>query len=238
MEKLAAKKKFFSTLSLTSPSRHKPLRYAFDDSCSEMGYHEKVGTTRQYRNPIIPFIRYSAEKDELINLYLIVCIGDSQDGRMVLSDDEEWDVEKLVDLQKKKYIEEVEEAKKDIGFEYELEIIYVEGTKNNSHLKLIKDIVSNVEDNDTVFMDITYGIRTIIISQFLSLTYCYKVRQGTSVGALSYGQKYGSHKPRIYNLSEFFLFNQTINNLGDLPTPGPLVDRILLNLIEGDEDDA
>ena len=226
-------KKFFSTLSLTSPSAHKPELYVFDNSCSEMKNNLNAAP---HRNPIIPFIRHNAEPGETIKLYIIACIGDSTDGRMILSDNKDWDSQELINRHKERYIEEVEAAKTDIGFNYELEVIYVKGIKNDDHLKLVQDIVSRVEDNDIIFMDITYGLRTIIISQFLSLTYCYKVRQGVSIGSLSYGQKYGSVRSRIYNLNAFFLFNQTINNLGDLPSPELFIDSILGNLITGDEE--
>jgi len=242
MAKQTTRKKFFSTLSLTNPHLHEPLMYELDNSCSEMGNHKHVDTTGEYRNPIMPFLRYNAEPGEKVSLYLIACIGDAVNGKMQIAGGsgrmEEWDAKDLVEKQKERYLQEVEEAKKEIQFEYELEVIYVEGTKNSSQLKLLQDIVSKVDDDDIVFMDITYGIRPIIISQFLALTYSYKVRRGVTIGALSYGEKYGSLEPRIYNLNEFFLFNQTINNLGDLATPGPLVDRILHNLIEGDDEDA
>jgi len=247
-------KKFFSTLSLADPNVHKEQRYTFDDSCSEMAHNELVRKGKQYHNPIMPVLRHNVEPGDTVKLYIIACIGypagDCDDrtirwehGTLPILDkkDENGNVieEGYVTIHKNTYMKELREAGNDIGFDFdEPEIIYVEGTKNSNHLKLLQDIVSKVEDEDIIFMDITYGIRSIIISQFLALTYSYKVRRGVSIGMFSYGENFGPNdKPCIYNLNSFFLFNQTINNLGDLSDPEPLVNLILSNMIGGGDDD-
>ena len=226
-------KKFFSTLSLhKKPEDNDPIRYELDESCGNM-------VNIETRNPVMLFLRNNVEAGENIELYLSVISPIKESGETIeVYNERTKDARASMLLHKQNYEDEIEEIKKAIGgFNCKFELIEICGASNRDHHKLMRDIVRNIADGDIVFMDITFGFKTVSVLQFLALTYAYKIRRGVEIGAMSYGSLHGNatNKPTIYNLTEFFLFNNTMNNLTDLPHPEQLIDRILNNLIEEDE---
>jgi len=220
-------KKFFSTLSLhNNPNGNEAVTYELDDSCGEMI------SDFETRNPIMPFIRSNVEPGENIEIYLIACVGDGKIKGKVGT----YSADKVMEIHKQCYEEELEEIKGAVGgFNCKLEIIEMKGFSNSSHHKLMKEIVSKINDSDIVYMDITFGFKTVSVTQFLALTYAYKIRQGVEIGAMSYGSHYGPMEDHLYNLTEFFLFNNTMNNMADVPQSGQFVDLLLDNMIGEDE---
>ena len=226
-------KNFFSTQTLQSdPKNSKLLEYVLDKSCGKM---ENIKT----RNPIMPFLRNNVEPGESVELYLCVIIPIKEPGESEEAYNERTREKRAVMQLHKKYFEEnLEEIKNAVGgFDCEIKLIEMSGDSNNDYLKLMRNIVNNIADGDIIFMDISFGFKPVSIVQFLALTYAYKVRRGVEIGAMVYGNAFGTAagKETLYNLTELFLLNNTMNNLTDLPHPEQLVDRILNNMIGEDE---
>lgn len=236
---MVKEKKFFSTLTLQPKLEdHQLKNYILDSSCGDM-------LNMKTRNPIMPFLLSNVEPGDTIKLYLISCEGN---GRVDVTEKDEatgklkvvdtLDAKTVSEMHRKNYEDEIEQIKKEVGdFNSEVEVIDMKGLSNRVCHVLLRDIISKIDDNDIIFMDITFGLRPVSIIQFLALTYAYKLRKNVEIGALSCGTLYGTASPGafLFNFTEFFLLCNTMNNMSDMPNADKFIDQLLDNMIGEDE---
>ena len=235
---MVKEKKFFSALSLQPKLEdHQLTNYTLDSSCGDM-------LNMKTRNPIMPFLLSQVEAGDTITLYLISCEGNGE-VRFTEKDEDTGEIKKLTkaakdvsEMHRQNYESELEQIKKEVGdFNSKVEVIPVVGLSNEVCHKLLRDIISKINDHDVVFMDVTFGFKPVTIIQFLALTYAYKLRKNVEIGALSYGSLYGTASPGafLFNLTEFFLLCNTMNNMSDIPNADKFIDQLLDNMIGEDE---
>ena len=97
--------------------------------------------------------------------------------------------------------------RKNIKLEF-IEISMSNVSKSDSHRLLFQDIVNNLEDDDEIYTDITYGFKSTPIVIFSALNFSYKTKQNVDVRNIIYGNLYNGTreiKPEIFDITSLFI---------------------------------
>lgn len=207
-------KKFICSLPLQiSAESNKKTKYEFDQSCG-------FSIDESYRNPIIPFIDMNTEKDEEIEVYLII--------EEKMRDSKEHGEAYRTHV--KNFQSELRAVQKKVGFILkEIHLISIQSPQNSAaYMQLLKDIIQIIHDHDEVYTDITFGRKAVPIVLFIALNYATKIREGVDIATLSYGEFHGTKDPTIFDLRGFFLLNDAIENVSKLDN----VDEVMFSSID------
>lgn len=104
----------------------------------------------------------------------------------------------------------------------------------NAQLNLFSRLISEFENGDNVFADLTYGTKPQMLSQLFALNYISEALKDASVGRVVYGSLDftvvpGTNRKRIYDITPLFMMNRIVNRLGEFghPDPANAVKKIL-----------
>lgn len=158
------------------------------------------------RFPIIPVINAYANENEKIEI--IVILTDYENCR--------YNYEKLF----KPEITSLQQTKK---FEYETKIINTPYDETiQIQLDLFSDLISHIDDNDEIFVCITYGTKPIPIVQIMALNYAYKLRKETNIGCIVYGRNdFSTGKAYIHDVSPLFFMDSLVSQMAQLKLENP-----------------
>lgn len=101
--------------------------------------------------------------------------------------------------------------------------IYIENTfDTKSSKKYFKEIVDCIGEGDTVFADITFGIKIYSISMFVALNYAVQGTKNADLDTVIYAWKYNSSvkaelakKSVIYDVTSLFYLNALSGKVSD-----------------------
>ncbi|MBE6587327.1 MAG: hypothetical protein E7647_02800 [Ruminococcaceae bacterium] len=192
-------KKFITTITLQSRGADK-LCYADDTAEGK----ERILTAF----PIIQKICDTAEEGERIKIVAMV-VGDGKYRDNYNS-----------------FVSELDELKSRKGFEYELESIEKEENEHqDTVISFFGDIISKIEDGDSLYACITYGTKPMSIITTMALHYAYRIKKDISVEALIYGMRnwHEADKPLgiIYNTTSLFYIDCMIDRIANMGVSDP-----------------
>lgn len=200
-------KNFLCTISQQDPTRYEKIVYANPCDNPALECNAKIN------NPIFALIRNKAEKGEKIRITAI--------KPDYVNCNENY----------KTFVTDVEELKKEIGFEYEISLIDTPFSERiDDHLNLFEMLLDTFNDNDEIYADITFGSKPIPIIALMALTYAYRFRKAF-IENITYGQ--AVHDPKggtsgsMYDVSALFYMNSTLNVINDSSDPKEFIKSIL-----------
>ena len=161
-------------------------------------YHATNNEVLQYNKehsfPIIPVINGYADNGEEIMLITIITENNSAKTNYVT----------------------MKNAVDELAQEKNLKIRYVEiSTPDDSNVEvqlgLFANLIDLINDNDTLYCDISYG--TKVMNQLLTtgINYCYKVRRDLMIGCMAYGEMdHLTKKMKIYDITSLIYLDGII----------------------------
>lgn len=127
----------------------------------------------------------------------------------------------------KKYKAEVEKIlqERNVDFKFE-EIMLTENFDSLTFNKFFKQVAVLINDNDQLFVDVTFGMKPYSISLFVAVAYAEKAARNVDVDTIIYAQKYSGFsraktaeekakdpsKSRIYDITGLFYLNAIAGN--------------------------
>ena len=128
----------------------------------------------------------------------------------------------------KKYKQEVEKIleERNVNFKFE-EIPLTEEFNSLTFNKFFKQVSQLIDDNDQLFVDVTFGMKPYCISMFVAVAYAEKAAENVDVDTIIYAQKYSGFrraktaeekakdpsKSRIYDITGLFYLNAIASNV-------------------------
>ena len=172
-------------------------------------YHAENNEVLQYNKehsfPIIPVINGYADNGEEIMLITIITENNSAKTNYVT----------------------MKNAVDELAQEKNLKIRYVEiSTPEDSNVEvqlgLFANLIDLINDNDTLYCDISYG--TKVMNQLLTtgINYCYKVRRDLMIGCMAYGEmEHLTKKMKIYDITSLIYLDGIIRLMAEKGVGNP-----------------
>ena len=191
-------KKFFSISPYQPASGLKKSVYEAADN-SNLFYNKEISF------PILSVINAYAENNEEIEVYTIVPeYKNSKDNY------EEF----------KKQIAELESEKnlkiilKEIAVEYSDSL--------DTMLDLFQKMIDCVDENDKIYMCVTFGSKPLSIVQMMAVNYAYRVFENIRIGAIAYGKlDHNSKKSIIFDETSLFYMDEIVRTLAQNGVKNP-----------------
>ena len=211
------KKTFIMTIPFQPPGGLKKTRY-YPKNCSELKYGET-------HFPIIPVIAHHARDEKEVRIVIIKTEGENY----------EWNYKEI-------FLPEIEEIRKELGVSFELETITTKDEETiDVQLKLFERLINVIEDNEELYVCITYGTKPTPIALFLALSYAYRLKEGTSVERVVYGKHFHKEPPGdteslLFDTTALFYMDAIVNRLAEAKVANPIeVIGSLLNVRKYEE---
>ena len=172
-------------------------------------YHAENNEVLQYNKehsfPIIPVINGYADNGEEIILITIITENNHAKTNYVT----------------------MKNAVDELAQEKNLKIRYVEiSTPDDSNVEvqlgLFANLIDLINDNDTLYCDISYG--TKVMNQLLTtgINYCYKVRRDLMIGCMAYGEmEHLTKKMKIYDITSLIYLDGIIRLMAEKGVGNP-----------------
>lgn len=172
-------------------------------------YHATNNEVLQYNKehsfPIIPVINGYADNGEEIMLITIITENNNAKTNYVT----------------------MQNAVDELAQEKNLKIRYVEiSTPDDSNVEvqlgLFANLIDLINDNDTLYCDISYG--TKVMNQLLTtgINYCYKVRRDLMIGCMAYGEmEHLTKKMKIYDITSLIYLDGIIRLIAEKGVGNP-----------------
>ena len=199
------RKVFLSTMLLSEMKPEDPTYYTSDDF---------ILSENRYDFPLTYVIDNKVEpNDEVV---IITAVQQDSNGRI-----------NNATVNYKKYKQEVEKIllERNTGFNSE-EIPLTEEFNSLTFNKFFKQVSQLIDDNDQLFVDVTFGMKPYSISMFVAVAYAEKAARNVDVDTIIYAQKYSGFsraktaeekakdpsKSRIYDITGLFYLNAIAGN--------------------------
>lgn len=169
------------------------------------GNSEIEKANKKTRFPIIPVIYAYAQQDETIKVILIKSTYKTTEHNKILLETE---------LQK---------AEQDIGIKVELKVIDTEHKETiDVQLQLFSNLIDCINDNDELYVCMTYGTKPTPILQMMAVNYAYRIKNNTKIGAIVYGQRdFETNTNMLFDVKTLFFMDEVINNVSKLNLKNP-----------------
>lgn len=186
--------------------------FALPTEKTEKCLYKSDETKLETRFPILLSLKASAEKDELVNITLLISENSPGTSANFLN-----------------LMMELKELAGDIGFKYDLTEIRIAGEETPEKQKRVFEaLIETLRDGDSIFADITFGHKAIPIIIFTALSFGYKLCQNTEVRSVFYADR-SLEIPVIHDISTLFYMESVIHSVSQsVPDdPLPIIKRIL-----------
>ena len=184
-------KKFITYIALQNIS---PARYrVHDEKHRNLEVRtEENGEITELFFPIVASMYANAEKGEKIKVLAV------HDKRI-----NDPDYKEIIEGNKKKLTENIEKIKLVKGFEYEIEYLEISDVQTSqNHLKTFLSLMKKTEDDDVLYLDISYGNKPTPIVEILALQGAYSLKSNVMMGGIYYGEK-------LFNKDDFYIYDIT-----------------------------
>ncbi len=168
---------------------------------------------RETHFPIIPVIYAYAKSGEKIQVIILKSTYETTDYNYVL------------------FVDEIRKAEKDLKIEVEIKDIITEYKEDlDTQLKLFSDVIECFNDEDELYVCITYGTKPTPIVQMMAVNYAYRILQNVKIECIVYGQaNHVKHIGTIFDVTALFFMDEVVNNLSrmNIENPTDVIKRIL-----------
>lgn len=186
--------------------------FALPTEKAEKRLYRCGGTERETSFPIILPISQTAQRDELINITLLISENSPVSSANFL-----------------RLMTELKELAGDIGFRYDLTEIRIAGEENpEKQNRVFEALIETLGDGESIYADITFGHKVIPLIIFTALSFCYKLCSDTQVNAVFYADGVGE-TAELHDISKLFFMESVIHSVSQSVPDDPLsiIKRIL-----------
>lgn len=102
----------------------------------------------------------------------------------------------------------------------------------SNHIATFQKLINYVDDNDELYVCITYGSKLTPIVEIMAIQYAYRIKQNATIGCIVYGQfDHSTKKARIYDVTELIQLDEIIRGLAQdgVTNPKEVLDQIIQN---------
>lgn len=199
-------KKFICTIPIQDPNNLHKNKYE-----NPMGI-PLLDSSIETRFPIIPIIESFVENDETVTVVMLKIKPHNN-----------------TKVNCKTFLEELEEIEKEKNCKIKKEIIEIHFSECvEDHLFSFEQLINNIEDDDELYVDITYGTKPLPLVYLMAVTCGYKYRKDVSVEYIIYGSfNYNDKTSNLYDVTSLFFMNQTVNSLDGIKEPFAAIKSVL-----------
>lgn len=168
--------------------------------------------------PIIPLIYTYAASGEEIQLMLIKSANENTDYNKSL-------LEQELSIAEQKLNIKVNLIQVDTNFDENI----------TTQLRLFSDMIEYIQDEDELYVCLTYGTKPTPIVQMMVLNYAYRILNNVKIGCIVYGQRdFKTKESTIFDVSSLFFMDEAVNNLSKLNLENPVA--IIKKMLDLDTD--
>lgn len=200
-------KKFFSISPYQPASGLKKSVYEAADN-SNLFYNKEISF------PILSVINAYAENNEEIAVYTVV--PEYQNSK----DNYEEFKKQIVELENEKNLKIM---LKTISVEYSDSL--------DTMLDLFQKMIDCIDENDKIYMCVTFGSKPLSIVQMMAVNYAYRVFKNIRIGAIVYGKfDHNSNKSMIFDETSLFYMDEIVRTLAQNGVKNPKdIIKMLIN---------
>lgn len=165
------------------------------------------------RFPLIPVIDSYCEKNDIIEI--IALIASQKDDICEAHD--------ICEENLNLFSIDLNEICAPKGIKYTIKKIIVPFNETlETHLATYYNLIKEIEDNDTIFADITYGSKPIPIVEMMALGFCTKNKNNVMVECLCYGEMdHNTNEKRLFDVTSLFYLNEISDMLSKTNISNP-----------------
>lgn len=180
---------------------------------------------KEYSFPITYLVNSAVEKDDEVEVVTIVEHSSNANGKSNQAEDNY----KILQ-------QEIQQIADEKGAKLNFTVVDTNSKFDSINVnRLFKKLALMIQENDTLYIDITFGMKPYTMSMFNALCYAVKASENVSVDAVIYSLHYNGDKAKqedgvsyLYDVSGMFYMNSLISNIsGDKQS----MDRALNMLI-------
>lgn len=191
-------KKFFSISPYQPKDKLEKSVYEAADN-SNLFYNKKISF------PILSVINAYAENNEEIEVYTVV--PEYQNSK----DNYEEFKKQIAELESEKNLKIM---LKEIAVEYSDSL--------DTMLDLFQKMIDCVDENDKIYMCVTFGSKPLSIVQMMAVNYAYRVFKNIRIGAIAYGKfDHNSKKSIIFDETSLFYMDEIVRTLAQNGVKNP-----------------
>ena len=186
--------------------------FALPSEKAEKCLYRYGGSEMETSFPILLPISRTAEKDELINITLLISENSSVSSGNFL-----------------RLMMELKELADDVGFKYDLTEIRIAGEETPEKQKRVFEaLIETLGDGESLYADITFGHKAMPLIVFTALSFCYKLCRNAEVNAVIYADNSGETAV-LHDISKLFFMESVIHSVSQSVPDEPLsiIKRIL-----------
>ena len=184
------------------------------------GKYEAVNNKRLYCDfetcfPVLPLIRGYCSANEEIEILVIY------------TDDPEvcYNPELKINISSENYKRFREQLRKCLPEIHckitEIRIKYDESVQ--AHLHTFAKLIEHIQEDDTLYADITFGTKPLPIVEIMALNYALRIKKNVKVECLSYGAKnFNTDALAVYDVTSLLYMDEAINSMAKMGVENPL----------------
>ena len=195
-------KRFITYISMQRENQLKKVKYEPVDGAG-------IKVDRDVYFPVSLLVDNYAEKDEDIEL---ICLKEKDNP----------DIERNYGILK----DEISNVLSGRNCKCNYKVIELNSEESiDNHLHAFAEIISCIEDGDTIHSCVTFGTKPIPVIEIMALDYAYKVKKNVTIGSVVYGKIDRRNPDRIsaglYDITALFFMSQIVGHIADMNIQEP-----------------
>lgn len=180
----------------------------------------RLQTDMALRYPVSTMLHGYTEKDDKIDVVVIHDKGNAlyEENLKILED-------------------EIKVIQEKNGFEYNIKTVEISDKQNAAdHLNTFSALLDEINDEDELFVDITYGNKPTPIIELMSVNAAYQLKKNVIVECIVYGEVLFQKDPKeyyIYDITPLFSMLQVTNGLAQQGVKNPV--EIIRKILEPED---
>lgn len=186
--------------------------FALPTEKAERCLYRSGGAELETSFPILLPISQTAQRDELINITLLISENSPVASGNFL-----------------RLMTELRALAAEVGFRYDLTEIRIAGEETPEKQKRVFEaLIETLGDGESIYADITFGHKAVPLIIFTALSFCYKLCRDTEVNSVFYADRSGETAV-LHDISTLFYMESVIHSVSQSVPDDPLsiIKRIL-----------
>ena len=186
--------------------------FALPTEKAEKCLYRSGGAELETSFPILLPISQTAQRDELINITLLISENSPVASGNFL-----------------RLMTELKALAMEVGFRYDLTEIRIAGEETPEKQKRVFEaLIETLGDGESIYADITFGHKVVPLIIFTALSFCYKLCKDTEVNSVFYADRSGETAV-LHDISTLFYMESVIHSVSQSVPDDPLsiIKRIL-----------
>ena len=173
--------------------------------------------------PVLPMIHAYVEPGDEVELIIIRMEPEDEQGRATAKENAET-MERLA--------RELSETKNASSFRT-VDFTVPDDEQIDTHLNIFERLISEINGEDCIYVDVTYGTKTQMLALVLAVNYTYQAVPGAQVACVVYGNyNFQTYAKKIYDITLLFLMDQIVNRVAAIRHPDPA--RVIRTILDHD----